>query len=80
MCLPELTRRAQPERQANLTERERDVLTYLASGYRNDRIAHAMQISKVTVDFHIRNARCKLSARTREEAVARAIKAGLIEI
>ena len=80
MCLSELPNQSQPDRRAHLTARERDVLTYLASGYRNDRIAYAMRISKVTVDFHIRNARHKLLARTREEAVALAIKAGLIEI
>lgn len=62
----------------NLTVRETDVLGLFAQGMRPDRIADAMGIAKVTVDLHAVNARRKLSAQTMPEAVAKAIRYGLI--
>lgn len=61
-----------------LTDREREVLKWLSSGERVDRIAWRMSISARTVEFHAANARRKLGARTREQAVASAVVRGLI--
>ena len=61
-----------------LTEREREVLSRVAKGARMDRISEAMGISARTVEFHAANARKKLGARTREQAVAIALVNGLI--
>jgi DNA-binding CsgD family transcriptional regulator len=63
-----------------LSPRERDCMTYVASGLRTARIAEKMHISEVTVDMHLRNAREKLRARTTAQAVARAMIFGDIEI
>lgn len=62
-----------------LTKRETECLSWLASGMRTDQIAHRLNIKPVTVDLHIRNARERLGARTREQALAIAIHAGLIK-
>lgn len=53
-----------------LSPREMEVLNWLAAGLRNDRIAEKMQISSVTVNFHIMSIKKKLHAKTREHAVA----------
>lgn len=61
-----------------LTRREKEVLLWLALGQRPEQISDRLGIARVTVDFHIRSARRKLSAATREQAVANAILLGLI--
>ena len=68
------------DRPAMLTEREREALGLLADGHRNDRIAHRMSISVSTVEMHMANARRKLGARTREQALVEAIRRGLIRV
>lgn len=61
-----------------LTRREADVLSLLTAGERVDRIAESLGISARTVEFHLSNARRKLGARTREQAVAIALLGGMI--
>lgn len=61
-----------------LSLREIEVLSWLAAGARVDRIADRIGVSNRTVDFHIANARRKLGARTREQAVAVAVARRLI--
>ncbi|MEL6234462.1 MAG: LuxR C-terminal-related transcriptional regulator [Pseudomonadota bacterium] len=56
-----------------LTPREADCLLHLAQGQRNARIAEQLGISTATVEMHLANARRKLGAKTREQAVALAI-------
>ena len=62
-----------------LTPREEEILTLLASGARNRDIAEALFIAERTVKVHIANLMDKLEAKTRTEAVARAIKQGLLK-
>jgi len=62
---------------SHLTPREREALSLLAGGFMNARIAEVMGISEATVAKHLLSARLKLRAKTREEAVARAVRAGL---
>jgi two-component system NarL family response regulator len=62
-----------------LSEREREVLQLVARGDTSRRIADHLVISENTVNFHIRNILGKLHARTRSEAVARALRDGLVE-
>jgi len=64
----------------NLTPREIDVLNHLAAGNRPAGIASDLGIKEVTVHMHIRTARAKLNAPTRESAIARAIGFGLITV
>lgn len=54
-----------------LRSREADALLYLAQGLRYDRIAEAMDVAIPTVKFHLANARKKLHAATREQALAK---------
>ena len=62
-----------------LTARELQILGLLAAGARNRDIAEELYISERTVKVHVANLMDKLAARTRSEAVARAIKLGLLE-
>jgi DNA-binding CsgD family transcriptional regulator len=62
-----------------LTVRERECLIWLASGLRYDRIAERLGISLATVELHVANARRKLGARTREQAVAIAVALRLLD-
>jgi DNA-binding CsgD family transcriptional regulator len=63
-----------------LSRREAEVLTLLAGGMLNARIADTMGISEATVAKHLISARRKLGARTREQALARAIRARHIAV
>jgi LuxR family maltose regulon positive regulatory protein len=62
-----------------LSERERAVLELIARGATSREIAQELVISENTVNFHVRNILGKLNARTRSEAVARALQEGLVE-
>jgi DNA-binding NarL/FixJ family response regulator len=73
---------AQPpveEAAASLTRREREVLTLVAQGGTNEKVAQTLGISTETVQSHVRNAMHKLGAETRTEAVATAIRGSLID-
>lgn len=61
----------------DLTAREREVLTLLATGVGNHAIAAALGLSEKTVRNHVSNILVKLAVRTRAAAVARARDAGL---
>lgn len=64
--------------QALLTTREREILNALAQGNNYQAIAESLFISVSTVRFHIRNIYRKLYVQTQSEAVATAIRKGLI--
>ncbi len=61
-----------------LSPREHDCLAFLAAGLRTQQIADRLGIKPVTVELHVRGARTKLNAQTREQAVAKAISRGLL--
>jgi ATP/maltotriose-dependent transcriptional regulator MalT len=63
-----------------LTRREREVLGLVASGRSNRSIAEALGISDHTVKFHVHALLEKLGADTRADAVARALRRGLLEL
>jgi len=65
-------------RKAMLSDRERELLYYLALGLKNDRIAERCGLAEVTVRKHLVSARQKLGASTREQALAIALQNGLI--
>ena len=71
--LVDLTKAEDVAATTNLSPRERQCLQRLAKGSRNDRIADAMGITQPTVKLHLQNARRKLRASTREQAIARAV-------
>lgn len=56
-----------------LTEREQEVLSYLAKGYTNKDIAQALFLSVRTVEAHLRNIYGKLGVASRTEAALWAV-------
>lgn len=54
---------------AALSERERQCLDLISDGFRTKSIAQELGLAEVTVEFHLRNARRKLGATTRDQAV-----------
>jgi DNA-binding response OmpR family regulator len=66
-------------KRAELNEREVQVLTWAGRGKTSIEIGQILGLTKRTVDFHIDNARAKLGASTRTEAVGKATTGRLIE-
>jgi DNA-binding NarL/FixJ family response regulator len=64
----------------SLTEREIEVLSRLAGGNRNRDIAELLFISEETVKVHVRHIMEKLGASDRTQAVAIAIRRGIIHL
>jgi DNA-binding NarL/FixJ family response regulator len=64
---------------ARLTEREREILSMLASGMATGKIALALTLSPNTVRSHIQNIRGKLKVHSRLDAVLFAIRHGVVE-
>ena len=63
-----------------LTGREVDVLRHVASGNRNRDIAERLFISEETVKVHIKHIMEKLGASDRTQAVAIAVRRGIIQL
>ena len=63
-----------------LTERELDVLRYMAKGYTNQEIAKAMTVSLSTIKAHVSKILEKLSATNRVEAILAALKTNLVNL
>ncbi len=61
-----------------LTARELELLGLVADGLPNKAIAQELSISENTVKYHMKNILSKLDVHNRTEAVAQAIRAGLI--
>ena len=70
---------ARPRSQgAPLSKRERECLTLAALGHTTDDIASKLDISSRTVQFHFDSIRSKLGAANRQEAIAIAVKGGVV--
>jgi two-component system response regulator NreC len=67
------------EKTSDLTDREQEVLTYLAEGAGNEEIAAALVISPKTVARHRENIMRKLNLHSRSELVRYAIRKGIIK-
>ncbi len=68
-----------PDPVFELTERERDVLTWMVRGLSNNEIAAKLVVSPSTVKFHVSNILSKLGVSSRTEAVAFALQHRLVE-
>jgi len=64
----------------NLTDREVEVLRELAGGNRNRDIAEHLFISEETVKVHVKHIMDKLGAKDRTEAIAIAVRRGIIQL
>ena len=63
----------------SLSVRERQILTLLARGYSNRRIAESCYLSINTVRTHVQNVLIKLGVHSKLEAVALAVRHGLVQ-
>ena len=63
-----------------LTVREIDVLRHIAGGNRNRDIAERLYISEETVKVHVKHIMEKLGANDRTQAIAIAVKRGIIQL
>jgi DNA-binding NarL/FixJ family response regulator len=70
--------RRTPSRSSTLTQRELEVLRLLADGLRHEEIGKRLGIGSETVRTHLRKASDRLGAATRTQAVATALRQGLI--
>ncbi len=64
----------------DLTPREIEVLRKIATGNRNRDIAELLFISEETVKVHIKHIMEKLGARDRTQAIAIAVRRGIIQL
>lgn len=62
-----------------LNERELDVLNWVASGKSDWQVAQILSVSPKTVNYHVENAKRKLRATSRIQAVVEAVRLGLID-
>jgi len=60
-----------------LTDREREMVAWVATGSSNEEIAAALFVSPATVRTHVSRAMLKLGARSRAQLVVIAVRAGL---
>jgi DNA-binding NarL/FixJ family response regulator len=67
-----------PTPRVKLTQRELDVLALLAEGLQHEEIGRRLGIGSETVRTHLRKASNRLGAATRTQAVATALRLGLI--
>ncbi|MFA5629189.1 MAG: response regulator transcription factor [Dehalococcoidales bacterium] len=65
---------------ASLTNREQQILQYIAGGNNNKQIAESFNISEQTIKNHVSAILRKLNANDRAHAVVLAIKNGIIQI
>lgn len=70
--------RARGERRGGLTEREWEVLRWMAEGRSNREIALVLSISEHTVEKHVGRILAKLGVRNRAEAVRWAVERGCL--
>jgi LuxR family transcriptional regulator, quorum-sensing system regulator BjaR1 len=73
-----LKQESQPEKPIVLSAREREALQWAAEGKGDWEIGEVMNISEHGADKHMRSVRAKLGAINRTQAVAEAIRRGLI--
>jgi two-component system, NarL family, response regulator LiaR len=70
---------AAPLRPERLTRREHEVLTLIAQGRSNKRIAYELEISEKTVKTHVGHLLAKLGVTDRTQAALLAVREGLVE-
>ena len=64
----------------HLTAREVEVLQHVSGGNRNRDIAEILKISEETVKVHLKHIMDKLGAKDRTQAIAIAVRRGIIQL
>lgn len=80
--LAEFSRQARKPRgkpEQGLSDRETEVLRLIARGDPNKEVASSLFISEETVKYHLRNILHKLHLRNRAQAIAYAVREGLVD-
>lgn len=67
-------------RASQLTDREKEVLALLCEGASGEEMAEQLSVSKNTVRTHVQNILMKLQVHSRLEAVAFAVRHGVVQI
>ena len=67
-------------RKAVDSDREKEIVQLVAQGFRNREIGEYLGISEVTVKVHVKRIMDKLRAKDRTEAIAIAIRRGIIRL
>jgi DNA-binding NarL/FixJ family response regulator len=75
---PDPGRLVPPARLADLTDREREVLTLVGSGLSNTEIAERLVVSPHTIKTHVNRTMAKLGAHDRAQLVVIAYETGLV--
>lgn len=75
---PERTRGADPGPEEKLTTREFEILDLISRGLSNKEIGAKLHLSEYTVKFHVKAIFRKLGAKSRSEAVYKAVNSSLI--
>jgi DNA-binding NarL/FixJ family response regulator len=65
---------------SDLSAREQEVLTFLASGKSNKEIANRLGITEATVKCHVSAILLRLNVNDRTEAVVTALQRGLVHL
>ncbi len=79
--IDQFSRSSSPDSEVEeLTERESEVLRYIAQGYTNQEIARILVVSQPTVHTHVSKILAKLNLNSRTQAALYAIKKGLISL
>jgi DNA-binding NarL/FixJ family response regulator len=73
-----LTQEGSKESDDVLTPREQEVLQLVAQGAANPEVAAKLHLSRHTVNFHVKNILHKLHLKNRAQAVAYAVRTGLV--
>ena len=74
---PEAASRVAKSAFGGLTEREREIVAFIAQGKSNGEIAEALIVTKRTVETHVNNILSKLGATSRAQIVVWALERGL---
>jgi len=69
-----------PARMAQLTDREKEVLTLLAQGLSNVDVARKLSLSEATVKTYLAHVMTKLGVREKAHAVIAAYQSGLVQV
>lgn len=64
---------------AQITSREQECLQWVAEGKTSSEVGEILQLTKDTIDFHIKNACRKLAAVNRTQAIAKAFRIGVLK-
>ena len=82
-CLVDAHQRVKQTEDTNrtikLTNRETEVMQWIADGFTSIEVAHKLGLSTPTIEKHYRTALKKLEAFTRAHAVAKALRLGLLK-